>query len=377
MTSGNRLRIVHIMRAPMGGVFRHVRDLALHHKALGHDVTIICDAPSTPGYNENGLADLVETAGINAHRIAMPRSVGLADIRAGRNVLKLLKKIGPDVIHGHGAKGGVYGRAVGKLASGGRNVVRAYSPHGGSLHFDPASRIGKLYFAAERMLERQTDALMFVAQYEQDTYREKIGEPTCPSHIIYNGLAAAEFEPVTTASDPYDFVFIGEIRELKGYDLVIEAARRLVDGGLTKVRVLMVGSGPEQADADRMIAENGLQDVIDRHGPMPARNALANARCVVMPSRAEAMPYIVLETLGAGMPIIASAVGGIPEIFSGTDSRLIRPEVDALENAMRGFLEDPAPWQASMPKIDTLKERFSVEVMGNAVMDVYQKALAS
>ena len=375
MNATKQLRIVHIMRAPMGGVFRHVRDLAQRQKALGHVVTIICDVAGTAGYNEEGLSDLERTHQIGVLRISMPRSVGWADIKTGRRILLVLNKILPDVIHGHGAKGGVYARAVGKLAAQGRDIVRAYSPHGGSLHFDPKSRSGKLYFAVERMLERQTEALLFVAEYEQSTYRQKIGEPTCPTHIIYNGLAPEEFSAVKSIDNPADFLFIGEIRDLKGYDLVIEAAKRLINNGFPALKIDMVGSGPNEAQADALINENGLQDIIKRHAPMPARQAFARARCVVMPSRAEAMPYIVLEALGAGMPIIASKVGGIPEIFNGSDAELISSDAVSLEGAMKAFLQDPNEFSKTMPTVDGLKSRFSVETMGDAVLNVYQKAL--
>ncbi|MEO1747412.1 MAG: glycosyltransferase, partial [Pseudomonadota bacterium] len=124
MNATKQLRIVHIMRAPMGGVFRHVRDLAQRQKALGHVVTIICDVAGTAGYNEEGLSDLDRTHQIGVLRISMPRSVGLADVRAGRQVLGALKQIQADVVHGHGAKGGVYARAVGKLSAQGRDIVR-------------------------------------------------------------------------------------------------------------------------------------------------------------------------------------------------------------------------------------------------------------
>ena len=108
---------------------------------------------------------------------------------------------------------------------------------------------------------------------------------------------------------------------------------------------------------------------------MPARQAFARARCVVMPSRAEAMPYIVLEALGAGMPIIASKVGGIPEIFNGSDAELISSDAVSLEGAMKAFLQDPNEFSKTMPTVDGLKSRFSVETMGDAVLNVYQKAL--
>ena len=83
--------------------------------------------------------------------------------------------------------------------------------------------------------------------------------------------------------------------------------------------------------------------------PMPARKAFALARTIVLPSRAELLPYIVLEAAGAAMPIIATNVGGIPEIFAGETERLVPPgDADALAAAMRGALTSLA--QTSPPR---------------------------
>lgn len=361
----------------MGGVFRHVRDLALQHTQSRHDVGLICDAEGTPGYSEAGLKQLDIHLSLGVHRVPMARSVGVSDIASGRRVLATLKKLKPDIVHGHGAKGGVYARAVGGLAgSRERRVARFYSPHGGSLHFDPASRSGKLYFMVERMLESRTDTLMFVARFEEETYTAKIGAPSCETRLIYNGLAKNEFLDVETAKDAADFLFIGEMRDLKGYDLVIEATKALRANGYERLKILMVGSGPEEADADRLIGDANLDDAITRHGPMPARDAFAKARCVVMPSRAEAMPYIVLEALAAGKPLIASKVGGIPEIFEDNTDALITPNAASLEAAMQTFLDDPDSLARKMPSKAQLRSRFSVEVMAEAALNAYRAALA-
>ena len=81
---------------------------------------------------------------------------------------------------------------------------------------------------------------------------------------------------------------------------------------------------------------------------MPARTAFPLGRSLVVPSRAESMPYIVLEAAAAGMPLIATNVGGIPEIVNGTDTPLMPPgDVEVLERAMQGFLADPQRRQSA------------------------------
>ena len=367
--------IVHVLRAPMGGVMRHVRDLALTQSASGHQVGVICDAPGTPGYWEDTIESLGHELPLGVHRTAMSRQVGPGDIATARRVLATLKTLEPDIVHGHGAKGGVYARAVGAMANR-RRAARLYSPHGGSLHYDPASGAGKLYFTVERLLERACEGIVFVAEYERATYAGKIGPPRCPTHAVFNGLGPEEFEPVITDDDAVDFLFIGEMRVLKGPDLFVDAIARLRAQGQGTVRAVMVGDGADRRAIAEQIERAGLTDAIAMLAPMPARAAFACARTMVMPSRAEAMPYIVLEALGAGRPLIASAVGGIPEIMGPASPALITPDADALTAAMAAALNDPDALSAAMPAADDLKSRFSLSQMADGVMAAYEDALA-
>lgn len=360
----------------MGGVLRHVRDLSMLHTAMGHDVGIICDVEGTPGYNEALISNLDKEIKLGVTRSPMSRSIGPSDIYSASKILSVLKKLEPDVVHGHGAKGGVYARACGTLTTTPRGKpARFYSPHGGSLHFDPDSRNGKLYFKVERMLEGMTDRLNFVAQYEQSAYHEKVGKPACESGIIYNGLTSEEFEPIKLVENPVDFVFVGELRMLKGPDLFIRAVSRLKAEGAEEISAVLVGAGPDRDELHDMIKERDLQTNVTIRPPMPARAAFQLGRCVVIPSRAEAMPYIVLESLAAGCPLITTNVGGIPEIFDNASDVLIEPDIDALTARMRRALEDLPHLIDRMPSHEALKRRFSAESMADAMLDAYQTSL--
>ncbi len=370
------LRIVHVLRAPMGGLFRHVRDLALAHEAEGNRVGVICDLPGTPGYNEDMASGLAESLSLGLHRAKMQREVGLGDVFGARRILGIIKELQPDVLHGHGAKGGVYARALGSLVRAERSrVARLYSPHGGSLHYDPASRAGQVYFRVERMLERLTDHILFVAEYERRTYVQKIGKPSCPWSINYNGLTDEEFEPVVPADGAADFLFLGELRMLKGPDLFLKALAELRAGGNTDVRAAMVGDGPDAAAIKKLAHDLGLDDAVRFHAPIPARQAFALARIFVMPSRAEALPYVILEALGAGMPMIATAVGGIPEIFGTGNPALIAPDSEALAQLMQTALSEPETLSDWMPGRAALEARFSARAMAGNALAAYRGAL--
>lgn len=360
----------------MGGVLRHVRDLAVLHTALGHEVGIICDAESSEGYNEALLAKLNNEISLGITRIAMSRSVGISDVLSASRILKTLKEHKPDIVHGHGAKGGVFARACGSLVSADAGKpIRFYSPHGGSLHFDPQAKEGKVYFRIERILEKMTDGLSFVAKYEQDSYQDKVGIPHCPSKIIYNGLLDDEFAPTEPVENPADFLFIGELRMLKGPDLLLRAVSRLKAEGASEISAVLVGDGPDRDELHQMIKERDLQTNITMRPAMPARAAFQLAKCVVMPSRAEAMPYIVLEALAAGCPLIATNVGGIPEIFGGASDVLVEPDIDQLTARMRQAMEDLPSLTSRMPRHETIKRQFSAELMAENMLEAYRDAL--
>ncbi|WP_269930223.1 glycosyltransferase family 4 protein [Aminobacter sp. HY435] len=372
-----KLRIVHCFRSPVGGIFRHVRDLTEAQVAAGHSVGIVCDS-TTGGDHEERLFDAVRPMlALGVHRTPMQRHVGLGDLTAAWRSYKIIKELQPNVLHGHGAKGGAYSRAFGSLLRVSRSrVARIYSPHGGSLHYDEKTTSGKAFFALERLMERFTDHLLFVSDYERRTFVRKIGEPRAANSLVYNGLQEAEFEPVPSQVGAADFLYIGMMRDLKGPDLFIEAISAIRRQAKPGVIAIMVGDGQDlpryRAQVDRL----GLAAQVQFRPAMPARAAFALADCVVVPSRAEAMPYIVLETLAAQKPIVATAVGGIPEILGSASPALVRPDAGELAGKMSAFLEAPAQYARAMPDTQELKSRFSVAVMAENIERAYRSALS-
>ena len=368
MSLAGALAILHVFRAPVGGLFRHVVDLVRGQAAAGHRVGILADASTGGARAEATLAELSPLLALGVTRVAMSRHLGLRDVTAVRRVTHVIAASGADVIHGHGAKGGAYARLVGARA------LRAYTPHGGSLHFDPRSPIGFVYLTLERALLPRTDLILFESAYARDVYHARIGTPAAPERVIRNGVATAEFAPVTPAADVSDVVFVGELRRLKGVDVLIEALGLLGVSG-RPVSATIVGSGPEAAEFQALARARGLAKVTFP-GAMPARDAFARGRVLIVPSRAESLPYIVLEAAAAGLPVLATNVGGIPEIFGPHSNRLVPPgDAAKLAEAIRAALADPAATRAGA---QTLRERvrvsFSAEAMVDGVLAAYRTA---
>ena len=141
------------------------------------------------------------------------------------------------------------------------------------------------------------------------------------------------------------------------------------------VHVVMVGDG---IDLDKYVSQCrklGLSDRVKFRSAMPTREAFALANTVVVPSRAEAMPYIVLESLAAGKPVIASAVGGIPEVFGKDSPALIKPDSNHLAKKMSESLRPETKYSTMMPDLAELKSRFGVDVMAARIEGAYFRSL--
>ena len=372
MPVSSPLRIVHCLRAPIGGLFRHVHDLAKGQAEMGLDVGIVCDSRTGGAEADRALMRLADICTLGVTRIPMSRQIGLSDWRTYSKIARLARTLEVDVLHGHGAKGGAYARLAARaLKRKGKTVKAVYTPHGGSLHYSPSRPMGRLYITAERLLAPLTDGLIFESSFAAHRYSALIGEPRCKVRIVPNGLYANEFYEPTIADDAADFVFVGELRKLKGVDTLLEAlaAHQTIFPG----RAIIVGGGPDEKEFKRLAHKLGLDARVSFAGPQPARSAFARARCVVVPSRAESFPYIVLEAAAAQMPLIVTNVGGIPDIVAGVNIPLIPPgDVAALAGQMRAFLASPKPFLARAAKLQELvAKNFTVANMTEQVVDFY------
>jgi glycosyltransferase involved in cell wall biosynthesis len=369
--AGN-LKILHVMRAPVGGLFRHVVDLARAQIAQGHCVGLIADSSTGGPQTEATLAELAPKLGLGLVRVAMSRQVGPKDVVACAHVSRRAADVAADVVHGHGAKGGAYARLT-RVP----RAIRVYTPHGGSLHYNWNAPTGFLYLTTEREMMPRTDLFLFESAYGLEVFRAKVGEPGARARVVHNGVAAAEFEPVAADAQASDLVFVGELRLLKGVDLLIKAIAMLAREGRS-VTATIVGDGPDRKAFEAEVAAQKLDAAIRFVGVKPARTAFAFGRLMVVPSRAESLPYIVLEAGAAGLPLIATRVGGIPEIFGPGAGDLVAPnDASALAKAIGQALDNPAGRAEAAQRLqDRVRTEFSAEVMSTAVLNGYREALA-
>ena len=368
--SSSPLNILHVFRAPLGGLFRHVVDLARGQAARGHNVGLIVDSTTGGARADEVLTALAHdlTLGISKH--PFPRHLGLGDLSGAKHVAQRIAQTSAHVIHGHGAKGGAYAR----LAAVPKRTIRVYTPHGGSLHYRSTTPLGVIYLVLERLLMPRGDLYLFESVYSCDVFHAKVDKPNGTVSVVHNGIAEADFSLIEPAADATDILFVGELRAIKGIDVLIEAVALLHRQG-RRVSATIVGSGPDEGALRATVQVRGLAQDVRFLPAMPARRAFSLGRMMVVPSRAESLPYVVLEAAGAGLPLIATQVGGIPEIFGADSGRLIPPEnAPALAAAIATALEDP---QESRQFAQGLRQRvhaaFSAELMIEQVLAAYRQ----
>ncbi len=261
----------------------------------------------------------------------MRREPHLSDLAAMTRVYSEALRLKPDVVHGHGSKGGLYTRALGYLP-GLKRAARVYTPHGGSFHRQPGHW---LYIVVERIVESRTDLLLFESDYIARQYAEAVGNTGAMQRVAKNGLRPEEFSPVAAAPDAADFLYVGELSSFKGIDTLIEALASIHAAGAVTPRLAIVGSGHEYERLAAMVEHYDLNRHVAFYGALDAREAFTLGRIVVAPSRAESLPYVAMEAIAAGKTVIATDVGGLSEIFGPCRDRLIpRDDPAALARAM-------------------------------------------
>lgn len=374
MDSGPPLRILHAVRAPVGGIIRHILDLAAGQAERGHHVGILADSMTGGARAEAALKELSPQLKLGVFRMPIAREPHPLDVVAALRFLRLARSLRLDVLHGHGAKAGAFVRFKGRS----KHAIRVYTPHGGSLHYSPDTLKGAFYARLERALMNRTELFLFESAFARDTYQRVIGTPKGLVRCVFNGVTAGEFNPVPTAPNAADLLYVGEFRYIKGADLLIEAVARLRAGGKA-LTLALAGDGEETEALKALVARFNLGEAVRFLGHVKARDAFAKGRLLIVPSRGDSMPYVVIEAAAAGIPMIAARVGGIPEIFGPHESGLfVAGSVGAMADAIEAALDDP---NATRARAEALRERvlihFSQKAMVDGVLAGYRDAFSA
>ena len=278
------------------------------------------------------LAELAPRLALGVKRVPITRELGPRDVYALRRVSRRIGALAPDVLHGHGAKGARAGAARRRAR---RNAIRAYTPHGGSLVYRPGTLERRLLSRAGMAAQSAHRFVSVRKQLHRRTVPRRDRAAAAMVRVVRNGIGEAEFAPITPRPDATDIVCVGELRPVKAIDVLIEA-----------LAVLAPARPPRQRDDRRRGAatrRSSKPRPSDSASPIRfvssaiARRARRSpwAACWSSPRAPNRCPMWCWRPPPPGVPIIATGVGGVPEIFGPQRAQLIPPDDIAAPRSAR------------------------------------------
>jgi glycosyltransferase involved in cell wall biosynthesis len=231
---------------------RHVGDLIAVQHEMGADIALITASNCGGAAAKALLNSLEQRCRLGIHRIPMDRLPSPRDAISYAALLARCRDLRPDILHGHGAKGGAFAALIGRSLGS----AAFYTPHGGSLHYEWLSPIGLLSLGSEALLRPLFTGIFFVCDWERQMYDRKIGLGRARVRVVRNGLREDDFRPVKARADAADLLFIGELRRLKGVDVLLRAIA--IMNRVRRATAWIVGDGPDRAKLERLCRELGL-----------------------------------------------------------------------------------------------------------------------
>jgi glycosyltransferase involved in cell wall biosynthesis len=318
---------------------------------------------------EHAFVDELREAGIPLTAVALPPRAYRAE-RA--RMLEVARRIGAAVVHTHGTRVDVVDLPAARTA-GLATVATLHGFTGNDLKY-------RFYEWLQCRVMRRADCVVAVSRpivarlgaagVRADRIR-LVPNAWAPRDEPLGREAARAALGVPVAG--WRIGWVGRITREKGPDVMVEAAGRLGD---LPLGFSMLGAGRERGSLERRARDLGLGERLTFHGVVPAAGRLMRAfDALVLSSRTEGTPIVLLEALGAGVPVVTTAVGGVPDVVSPAEARLVAPDDPAaLANAIREVVTDPAA-AASRARAGALRlaAAFGVEPWLDAYEEIYHQ----
>jgi glycosyltransferase involved in cell wall biosynthesis len=334
MTPGSQLSILHVFTPGPAGGLEAVVSALVRGARDGGLVARVAGIELGPAAERAHLLGILRAAHVDYH----PVSVTSRSYRAERaGVAAICRSVRPDVVHTHGYRADV----VDAPAAQALGIPVATTVHG----FTGGGWRNRAYEWLQQRRFRRFDAVIAVSE-PLVARLARSGVPRQRLHYIQNAWSPVEAPVARTearrvlgvAADGFRAGWVGRLSREKGADLLLTAIAELQDEA---VAASVLGEGPERAFLTRSIARLHLGNRVLLHGTILSAGRLFRAFDVlVVSSRTEGTPIVVFEAMAAGVPIVATAVGGVPNILGAGEALLVEPNARALAAAIRSVKED-------------------------------------
>jgi glycosyltransferase involved in cell wall biosynthesis len=323
------LRLLHVAKvAGISGSENHLLLLLPDLRARGHDVRLVMLHEGEPGAEE--LAVRLEREGVPVERLRMRLALDpLAFARLARSI----RGHRPDVVHTHLVHADFHGLPAGRFA---RVPLLVSTKHG----FNPF-RSGHAFAAADRAVARLADVHVAISRGLARYLAESEGFDESAFEIVHYGIVAGPPPPAPPAEPR--LAIVGRLIPIKAHVVLLEALVRVREQ-VPGVTLEVAGDGPLDADLRAAVSRLGLGDAVSFLGRVaPAAPVFERAAVVVVPSRGEGFGMVALEAMERGRAVVASDVGGLPEIVEAGVTGIVVPPDDpeALAAALVELARDP------------------------------------
>jgi glycosyltransferase involved in cell wall biosynthesis len=317
----------------VGGATVHVRDMARHLLQSGEQATVLIG-----GCGE--AVDELVSHGIPYRSIDhLQRRINpLQDFLAVVEIVRVLREVSPDLVSTHTAKAGWLGRIASRIVG----LPALFTPHGWAISDRISRTSGHVFALAEWLAAPLAATIVNVCEAEREIARRRRIAPYSKLAVIHNGVRDV---PSTLRADPRRqpprLVMVARFEEPKDHATLLHALAALRG---FEWELELIGGGPKQTDIRRLAEQLGLSGRIHLTGQRDDVAArLAQAQAFVLVSRSEGFPRSILEAMRAGLPVMASNVGGVAEAVRDGVTGFVVPRDDrcALLEALRVIVTDP------------------------------------
>ena len=361
---------------PVNGIFvrEHAKAVSLYDDV----VVLYCHLASTPIKGLYELSEAMEegirTIRVRYRRSPIPKTTYFIYLWSVINAFRRLVKEGfkPDIIHAHVFVAGVPAVILGRLF----RIPVVITEHSTSF---PRHSLSTLEILLARFAMQRARIVLPVSA-DLRRHIEAYGIKA-KSRVVPNVVDTALFYPSTKGSyksgGVKKLLWVGLLTPKKGVSYLLEALSRLKtkrDDFILDI----VGDGPNRAEYEQMVAELGLSDRVKFHG-LKSKPEVAEfmRQCdfFVLPSIWENLPVVLIEAMASGKPVVASRVGGIPEMVNDEVGCLVSPkDVDALAQAIDHMLDRSQNYSASNIAKYAIR-RYNFQQVGRQLHDIYHKLL--
>lgn len=384
ITTTPAVRVLHVTnRLSIGGPAMYVTLLARGFKELGYEVEVIC---GTTDDLHGDMSYFADRYGIQPRVYSQLGGIvtPFKDIIALWRLYWFIREYQPDVVHTHTTKAGFIGRLAAYMV---RVPVIVHTFHSHVFEGYFGAIVTRFFIWMERLAARMSDVVLAMTE----SLRRELAEDYHITRrgrimVLPLGLDLASFAATPRKMGtfrqqwgiPADAPLVGIVGRLvpiKNHKLFLQAAKLIIQT-MPQTRFVIIGDGTERPDLEAFVSEAGLEDVVIFTGWQSDLLAIYSDLDVsVVSSKNEGTPVSVIESLAAGCPVVATRVGGVPDVLSGgAFGTLVAPnDVTALANAIIKVLNHPPDVTEAQ---QTMLESYGMERLIHDMDSLYRGLLA-